>query len=132
VAGLKAVIELTQEPVEDVTQCGGVPVTVCSTPVILVFDRARSRIAAKAQTNPTAASLFFSTCRWVTQVLRPDARVTGAEPANALSPRASANRPRSSPISAKTRAPVASPSPGKLVMISKSGCRCGCVDAFGD
>jgi hypothetical protein len=48
--------------------------------------------------------------------------VTGAAPAYALSALASAKRDRSSPISASTRAPVRDPSPGRLVMISASGC----------
>lgn len=46
--------------------------------------------------------------------------MTGAETAYAFRPLASANRARSSPISARTRAPLSGPSPGKLVMISAS------------
>jgi hypothetical protein len=38
-------------------------------------------IVAKAQTNPTAASRLFLTWRLMITVLRPEARVTGAEPA---------------------------------------------------
>ena len=41
--GLKTVVKLAQESLEDVTQCGGVPIAVCSAPVIVVLDRARSR-----------------------------------------------------------------------------------------
>ena len=48
-----------------------------------------------AQTNPTAASRLFFTCRWVMRMLRPEALVTGADPANAFNARASANRVRS-------------------------------------
>lgn len=48
----------------------------------------------------------------------PDVRATGADPAYALSTRASEKRMRSSPISARTRAPVESARPGKLVMIA--------------
>jgi hypothetical protein len=44
--------------------------------------------------------------RCITTVFFPLARVIGADPANALSARASANRFRSSPISARTRAPT--------------------------
>ena len=50
------------------------------------------------------------------------ARVTGADPAYAFSARSSANRARSSPISARIRAPVRSARPGKLVMTAWSGC----------
>lgn len=46
----------------------------------------------------------------------------GEAPAYAFSPRASAKRLRSSPISASTRAPSWTPRPGKLTMISASGC----------
>jgi hypothetical protein len=48
--------------------------------------------------------------------------VMGAAPAWALSPLASWNRDRSSPVSASARAPVSGPSPGKPVMIPASGC----------
>jgi hypothetical protein len=50
------------------------------------------------------------------------ARVMGAVPAKAFSPRAVANRVRSSPISARIRALSTVPRPGKLVMIWASGC----------
>ncbi|GAB7043923.1 hypothetical protein JCM9533A_77740 [Catenuloplanes niger JCM 9533] len=56
------------------------------------------------------------------KLLLPDALVTGAAPANARSARASANLPRSSPISASSRAPSWTPSPGTLVTIFASGC----------
>jgi hypothetical protein len=42
----------------------------------------------------------------------------GSDPAEAFSARASANRARSSPISASTCAPVESANPGKLMMIA--------------
>ena len=81
-----------------------------------------SRAAMNAQTNPTAASRLFFTCRWVMRMLRLEALVTGADPANAFNARASANRVRSSPISASRWAPVRSASPTNEVMIRWSGC----------
>ena len=56
--------------------------------------------------------------RQVTLMARPEALVMGADPAYAFKARASANRSRESPISARTRAPIISPRPGKLVMIA--------------
>ena len=63
VTGLKAVIELTQASVEDGAQCRNVPVAACSVSTVLVLDRPDLGMAAKAQANPTAASLLFFTCR---------------------------------------------------------------------
>jgi hypothetical protein len=78
--------------------------------------------AANAHNQPAAARRSFLIRRTVMLIDLPDARVTGADPAYALSVRASANRVRSSPISARIRAPAESLRPGKLVMISWSGC----------
>jgi hypothetical protein len=61
---------------------------------------------------------LFLVRRRVTDRDLPDARVTGADPANACNVRSSSNRVRSSPISASTIAPEVSAKPGKLVMIS--------------
>src|SRR5882757_872160 len=47
-------------------------------------------MAAKAQTKPTAARRLFFTVRRTMEMLRPEARVTGAAPAKPLSARASA------------------------------------------
>ena len=74
-----------------------------------------------AQTQPTAASRLFFIRRWVMEVTLPEALVTGADPAYAFSARSSANRSRSSPISARMRAPLTSARPGKLVMIGVVG-----------
>lgn len=60
--------------------------------------------------------------RYITRLLLPLARVTGALPAYTLRKLASWKRDRSSPISASTRAPVSAPRPEKLVMIAASGC----------
>lgn len=54
----------------------------------------------------------------MTSKLPPDARVTGAGRAKALSPFASVKRDQSSPISASIRALVRDPSPGRLERIS--------------
>lgn len=51
-AGLKAVIELTQKPVDDVAQRRSMPVTVCSAPVVVVLDRARSRDGGEGPDTP--------------------------------------------------------------------------------
>jgi hypothetical protein len=64
-----------------------------------------------------AASRLFLVRQRVTVRELPEARVTGAEPAKACSARSSLNRSLSSPISAKTIAPLTSARPGKLVMI---------------
>jgi RNA-directed DNA polymerase len=45
-----------------------------------------------AQTKPTAARRLFFTCRWVMRMLRPEALVTGADPANAFNARALTSR----------------------------------------
>jgi hypothetical protein len=71
-----------------------------------------------AQEWPIAASRLFFVRRRVTVRDLPESRVTGAQPAKACSARSSANRSRSSPISASTIAPLMSARPGKLVMIS--------------
>ena len=62
------------------------------------------------------------TRRCSTLVVLPLARVIGAAPAYPLRPLASRNRWASSPISARTRAPVRETEPGKLVMILASWC----------
>lgn len=40
--------------------------------------------AMNAHTNPTAESRLFFTCRWVMQMLRPEAFVTGRRPGERL------------------------------------------------
>ncbi len=72
------------------------------------------RRAAKLHRWPTAARRSFLTTRCRTTIFLPLGRVTGAAPAYALSPRASANGLGSSPISASMRAAGSSPSPRKL------------------
>jgi hypothetical protein len=57
-----------------------------------------------AQEWPIAASRLFFVRRRVTVRDLPESRVTGAQPAKACSARSSANRSRSSPISAHDRA----------------------------
>ena len=108
--GLQAVVELAEHAVVEVAQGCGVAVTVVAASQVVRAGGPWQPAAMNAQTNPTAARRLFFTCRWVMRMLRPEALVTGADPANAFNARASANRVRSSPISASRRAPVRSAS----------------------
>ena len=121
-AGLQAVVELAEELVEQVSLGLVVPVSGGAAGVVVAAGAGEARSDPSAQIGPTAARRRFLICRCNTTVFLPLARVIGADPAKALSPRASAKRVRSSPISASTRAPASFPRPGKLVMISASGC----------
>lgn len=77
---------------------------IAASPVVL-RAAAEWTLAANAQIQPAAASLSFLTRRCVMQVDFPDAWVTNADPVYALTARASVKRSRSSPSSARTRAP---------------------------
>jgi len=99
-----------------------VTVAVCSALVVEIFGGAGSGDSGEGPDEAQAASRLFFTCRRRIEMLRPEALVMGAAPANALS-RGSAKRLRSSPISASKRALVMSPRPGKLVKTSRGhGC----------
>lgn len=78
--GLKTVIEMTQESVEDVMQCGGVPVTVCSAPGRTGLRPGPVARSPTAQTKAHRRKPVVLHMPVVIQVLRPDALVTGAEP----------------------------------------------------
>ena len=80
-AGLQAVVEAAEQAVEYVAQGGGVAVAVLATAVVEGAGSGECAAATKAQTKPAAASRSFFTRRWVTDRLRPEALVTGAEPA---------------------------------------------------
>ena len=119
-AGLQAVVELVEELVEQVPLGLVVPVSGGAAGVEVAARAGGGAQRARAQIGPTAARRRFLMCRCSTTVFLPLARVIGADPAKALSPRASAKRERSSPISASTRAPVSFPRPGKTSHGAKS------------
>ena len=85
--------------------------------------------AEKAQRKPACMSRLFLTKRRPTKCFLPEARVIGAEPAYDFRALASANRVRSSPISASSRAPSRGPRPGKLSRISLSACSLNAASA---
>ena len=119
-AGLQAVVELAEELVEQVPLGLVVPISGGAAGVEVAARAGRGAQRARAQIGPTAARRRFLMCRCSTTVFLPLARVIGADPAKALSPRASAKRERSSPISASTRAPVSFSRPGKTSHGAKS------------
>jgi hypothetical protein len=77
----QAVVELAEEAVEQVAQRGGVPVAGCSAAVVVDPCPAEWVSDANAQVQPAEASRSFLIRLRVMTRLRPDARVTGAEPA---------------------------------------------------
>jgi hypothetical protein len=114
---LEAVVELTDEPVEQVPLRGGVTISVFLSPAVVLASRLAVRGCGERPDPSGGSQSVVLDRRWVMEMEGPDARVMGADPAWAFSARASANRVRSSPISATTRAPVESAKPRKLVMI---------------
>jgi hypothetical protein len=78
---LQAVVEAADEPVDHVAQGGGMSVAVLAAAVVGVLAPGECAAATSAQTKPAAARRSLFTRRLVIDRLRPDALVTGAEPA---------------------------------------------------
>jgi hypothetical protein len=119
-AGLQAVVELAEELVEQVPL--GLVVPISGGAAGVVVAACARRCAQRSQSPDRAdggeAPVFDMPVQ--DNGFLPLARVIGADPAKAFNPRASAKRERSSPISAKTRAPANIPSPGKTSHGAKS------------
>jgi hypothetical protein len=73
------VVELAKELVGEVPQRGGMPVAGDSSPVIVPPGPWECVSEANAQVQLAVASRLFLIRLRVTTMLRPDARVTGAE-----------------------------------------------------
>lgn len=80
-AVLKAVVKLTDEPVEEVA-CGcSVTVAVFSSTAAVLACRLTVGGSGECPHPAEAASLSFLIRRWVIEMERPEARVTDADPA---------------------------------------------------
>jgi hypothetical protein len=79
-AGLEAEVELAEHPVDQMAQCGWVPVAVVSSASVVPVGVLVVGHGGEAQAQP-AARRSFLTRRWVTEIERPEARVMGADPA---------------------------------------------------
>ena len=119
-AGLQAVVELVEELVEQVPLGLVVPVSGGAAGVEVA---ARAGGGAQRAQSPDRAD-GCQAAVFDVSVQHHGFLAAGAGdrrgPAKALSPRASAKRERSSPISASTRAPVSFPRPGKTSHGAKS------------
>ena len=111
-SGVQAPPQSPEHLVGQVAQCGVVTVTGCSAPVVAARAPADLVNAAKAHQWQASPSRLLRTLRAFTWWERPEARVTGAVPANARSPLAVVNRVGSSPTSPRTRAARIGPRPG--------------------
>ena len=78
-AVLQAVVNLAEEFVEQVAACRGVSVVVLAPLTVMLAGWVDA--AEKAHIQPTLASGLFLMWRCVMEIERPDAQVTGADPA---------------------------------------------------
>lgn len=120
-AGLQAVVKLAEEPIEQVSLGLAVPVSGGAAGVVVAAGTGRAAQGGHCPDGADRGEPLVVGMPVQYNSFLVAGTVDGAEPAKALSPRASAKRRRSSPSSASTRAPASFPRPGKLVMISASG-----------